>query len=89
MSSYLPTSRRSSTGRQLERMSSAELVAQLVADPESPWAEWKGGKPMTQAQLARALKPFRIFSEKVRLPSGGPLQGYMRSQFEDAWGRYL
>ena len=69
----------------LERISSADLVAQLAANPESPWAEWKGGKPITQAQLARVLKPFGIGSEVIRMPSGGTPRGYLRSQFEDAW----
>ena len=61
------------TGRILrDRISSAELIATLTSDPGSPWAEWKGGKPMTQAQLARVLKPFGITSEVIRLPSGKP-----------------
>ena len=73
----------------LDRISSAELVATLSANTESPWAEWKGGKPITQAQLARALKPFGIGSEVVRLSEHSTPRGYMRSQFEDAWERYL
>lgn len=73
----------------VERMSSAELTAKLTADLESPWAEWKGGKPITQAQLARVLKPFGIRPGGFRLPSGGTPRGYQRSQFEDAWERYL
>ena len=73
----------------LERISSAELVAALSADPESPWAEWKGGKPITQAQLARVLKPFGIASEAIRLQAAAPKRGYMRSQFDDSWERYL
>jgi hypothetical protein len=73
----------------LERISSADLVARLAANPESPWAEWKGGKPITQAQLARLLKPFGIASEVIRFASGGTPRGYMRVQFEDSWERYL
>ena len=52
------------------RISSAELVAQLAANAESPWAEWKGGKPITQVQLARVLKALRNFPRKIRLESG-------------------
>src|SRR5215467_2712903 len=40
-----------------EEIRSADLIAQLVADPERPWAEWKNGKPLTQKQLAALLKP--------------------------------
>ena len=63
----------------LERISSADLAATLGSDPTGPWAEWKGGKPITQAQLARVLKPHGIAPIKIRLLSGGTLQGYMRS----------
>jgi Protein of unknown function (DUF3631)/CHC2 zinc finger len=73
----------------LDRIGSAELVAQLVADAGSPWAEWKNGKPITQAQLARALKRWGVHPEKIRFQSGGALQGYQRHQFADAWERYL
>ena len=72
-----------------DRISSADLAATLGADTTSPWAEWKNSKPITQAQLARVLKPFGIAPAKIRLSSGGTLQGYVRSQFEDAWDRYL
>jgi hypothetical protein len=41
----------------VDRMSSSELVAGLTANPEARWSEWKRGKPITQAQLARELKP--------------------------------
>jgi hypothetical protein len=73
----------------VDRLSSADLVARLAANPESPWAEWKGGKPITQAQLARALKPFFIGSDVIRVPGGGTPRGYMRVQFKDSWERYL
>jgi putative DNA primase/helicase len=73
----------------LERISSADLVAQLSAYPDSPWCEWKAGRPITQAQLARVLKPFGIAPEVTRMPNGVTPRGYVRSQFTDAWDRYL
>jgi Protein of unknown function (DUF3631) len=42
----------------------------LGADMAGPWAEWKNGKPITQAQLARVLKSFGIAPIKIRLASG-------------------
>jgi hypothetical protein len=72
-----------------ERMSSTELVAQLSAYPDSPWSEWRNGKPITPAQLARLLKPYGIAPELIRLPGCTVIRGYIRGQFEDAWGRYL
>ena len=73
----------------LDRISSAELATTLGDDASSPFSEWKNGKPITQTQLARVLKPFGIHPEVIRLPGGGLLRGYQRSQFEDAWERYL
>jgi putative DNA primase/helicase len=73
----------------LERVSSADLAADLGADMAGPFSEWKNGKQITQAQLARVLKPFTVAPEVIRLPSGGTIRGYRRSQFEDLWERYL
>ena len=73
-----------------EIITSADLVAALVADPERPWATWgKGDKPFTQNGLARLLKPFAIISDTVH-PAGRPhAKGYKRVWFEDAWASYL
>jgi putative DNA primase/helicase len=76
-------------GEPPERVSSADLAAALGGDLTTPFSEWKSGKPITQAQLARVLKPFGVAPEVVRLPSGGTPRGYHRSQFEDLWERYL
>ena len=73
----------------LDRISSADLVAQLCTYSDSPWSEWRGGKPITQNQLARLLKPYGIAPQVIRLPSGGTIRGYLRTQFEEAWSRYL
>jgi Protein of unknown function (DUF3631) len=72
-----------------DAITSADLVAALVADPERPWAEWgKNGKPLTQNQLARLLRPFGIISETVH-PAGRPhAKGYKRAHFEEAWAAY-
>ena len=67
---------------------SQQLIDRLIADPDSEWAEWQRGKPITQAQLARLLKPFHIFPDQIWI-GGHQLRGYRRSQFEDAWSRYL
>lgn len=77
------------SAKPLDRISSAELATTLGEDTTSPFSEWKNGKLITQTQLARLLKPFRVYPEQTRLPSGGKLRGYERIQFEDAWERYL
>ena len=54
-----------------DRIASGNLCEELlIHSPDGPWSEWKAGKPITQTQLARALKPFGIASEKIWLPSG-------------------
>jgi hypothetical protein len=74
----------------LERLSSADLVEKLAAYADSPWAEYgKSRRPISQAQLARLLKPFGIAPQLIRLSSGGVMRGYLRAHFEDAWERYL
>src|SRR5262249_4640382 len=79
---------RAAFGDDRDVMKSAALVAALVADPERPWAEWRGGNPLTQKQLAGLLKPFGITSETVH-PAGGPHgKGYKRAGFEEAWAAY-
>jgi hypothetical protein len=70
-------------------MSSGELVEKLTAECDSHWSEWKSGKPITQAQLARLLRPFGIAPDRVRLPPDLRVRGYQRASFEDAWDRYL
>ena len=52
-----------------------------------PWADWKG-KAITQAALARLLKPFGIEPKGVRIGEATP-KGYDRAWFSDAWTRYL
>jgi hypothetical protein len=67
---------------------SADLVANLTADPEKPWVEWKHGKPLTQKQLGGLLRPFSISSETVSIPGLADAKGYRRSRFEEAWEAY-
>ena len=66
------------------RLPSAELLAQLHSMEDRPWAEVL----KTAKRLAELLKPFGIQSRTWRF-SLRVLHGYERSQFEDAFGRYL
>jgi hypothetical protein len=71
-----------------DRLASAVLVDRLVKIEGRPWAEWKGGKPITQNTLARHLGRFGIVSQTVRFSSGHTAKGYYRSDFDDAFERY-
>jgi hypothetical protein len=71
-----------------ERMSSAELLADLKEDETAPWASWgKGDGGLTARHLATLLRPYGIRPHTVR--QGGTFKGYKREQFEDSWERYL
>lgn len=75
--------------RAADRLSSDELVAYLGSLDERRWPEFRGGKPITKAQVARLLKGFGVSSGSVRLPDGRTPKGYYRSAFADAFARYL
>ncbi len=39
---------------------SGDLVRRLVGLEDRPWADWIGGRPITQARVARLLRSFGI-----------------------------
>lgn len=73
--------------RKTDSVPSKELAECLCEIEGRPWAEWNHGKPMSANNLARQLKKHHIHSLKIRFGSG-PVQGYRRGDFEDAWLRY-
>jgi Protein of unknown function (DUF3631) len=72
-------------------IASAELCRLLAEVEEGPWLAYgKARKPITQTEVAGLLRPFKITSTTVRPDGGGrPAKGYKRSQFTDAWRRYI
>jgi hypothetical protein len=75
--------------RSADRLPSAALVDALIRIEGHPWAEYgKAGKPLTQNQLARLLKPFAIVPEVIRVGTETP-RGYRLDQFTEAFERYL
>ena len=67
---------------------SDDLIQKITADTDSEWHEWRGGKPITQNQLARLLKPYGIAPDRVRI-GGRQVRGYLRAWFIEAWERWL
>jgi hypothetical protein len=74
-----------------EQIPSAELVAQLTADPDGEWAEFRGRGPLSQRQIATLLAGFEIFPVVLHPTKRASLsrRGYRRSQFDDAFARFL
>lgn len=76
-------------GPGVDRLSSADLCAELVKLEESPWPVLHKGQPLTVRGIARLLNPYGIMPGSVRLSDGRTPKGYYRASFEDAWSRYL
>src|SRR5262249_20196329 len=74
--------------RDVDRIRSADLCAALADQEARPWAEYPAGKPITATQLAARLKPYGISPCTIRINSETP-KGYRRSDFGDAFDRYL
>ena len=70
-----------------ERISSAELVKQLVAIEDRPWCEWKRGNPLTPNSMSRILKVFDIQPKQLRIGYEN-VKGYSLEMFKDAFIRY-
>lgn len=73
-----------------DAMFSVDLVAGLVADEESEWADMFG-KPINQRWLARELKKYGVTSRQVKIRQAGA-KGYTvagEEGLEQAWVRYL
>ncbi len=76
-------------GKDSDRISSADLVGALGGLTDRPWLTWSRGRPITTVAVARLLKTFGIVPNTIKLADGKQPNGYKRSQFDDAFGRYL
>jgi hypothetical protein len=74
-----------------DEIASEDLIDIMASDADSDWAEYRDGKKITQAQLARLLKPYRIIPGKVRpaVHGGKQKRGYRREWFLEAWEVWL
>ena len=74
------------SARDKDRFRSEELVNKLVALADRPWPEMPySGKPLTQAQLAKLLKPFKVAPKQVRFPDVLTFKGYKLADFDNAF----
>ena len=71
-----------------DKISSADLIARLVAMEDRPWPEYQG-KPITARKAAKLLAPHGISPGTVRFPTGNTAKGYKRSAFDNAFSTYL
>lgn len=47
-----------------DRIKSADLVTELTAIEDGPWAVWRGGEPITARMVASLLKPYDVHPER-------------------------
>ena len=74
--------------REVDRLTSAEIVDTLTTREDRPWPEYKRGKPLSKRQLARLLSRYGIQPRRVRVGQETP-RGYILDDFGEAFARYL
>ena len=67
-----------------ERIFGRQLAQRLRRIDDAPWNDCG----LTPNKLAILLRPFRILSNQIRVGAKTG-KGYLRSDFEDVWSRYL
>ena len=71
-----------------DQVRSEDLAAWLGNLDMRPWAEMRGGRPITKSQLSRLLAKVEVVSGSIRQDGSTP-KGYYRKRFEEAFARYL
>lgn len=72
-----------------DRLPSKQVVQALGAMEGRPWPEFRKGKPLSENQLAKMLKPFGVKPKTIRLQDATTPRGYLRPDLEDSFSRYL
>ncbi len=71
-----------------DRLATAAIIRHLTALEDRPWADDAQGHPLTPRRLATLLEGFRIKAKQIR-QGADTRKGYLRSDFTDAFRRYL
>jgi putative DNA primase/helicase len=74
--------------KNVERISTAELIHALCSDEEKTWATYNRGRQISPRQVSARLKEYGIVSKTIRVGVETP-KGYTREQFKEAFSRYL
>jgi len=71
-----------------DKLATASIIRHLTRLEERSWAEYAAGRPLTPRHLAQLLEGFRIKAKQIR-QGAATRKGYLRSDFTDAFRRYL
>jgi hypothetical protein len=78
--------------RNKDRITAPGLITDLAADETARWATYNKGKPISQAQVARLLKPYGIKPKTIRwddgTEDGSYPKGYLLEWFADVFSRF-
>lgn len=74
--------------KKADRITTAELIKELVSDDEKPWATYNKGFQIKPRQIAAKLKGYGIHSKTIRT-GFDTAKGYDRDQFTEAFSRYI
>ena len=82
---------RSTFTKNRTEITSEQVVQELVADPDSPWHEYRGRGPITKNQVAALLRDYDIRPVVVHPTKRADFSrhGYRAAQFEDAFARFF
>jgi hypothetical protein len=75
------------TERDVDRLTTENLVEALTGLDDAPWGDLRG-KPLDARGLARRLRKYEVRPGNHRFDEN-VLKGYRREDFHDAWNRYL
>jgi putative DNA primase/helicase len=70
-----------------DRIASASILSELLTMEDRPWNEFRFGRPLTAAGLAKLMKPFNVRVNKHRF-GAGTQRGYAKRDVEEAFRRY-
>ena len=72
-------------------ISSEQAVQEFLADPNSPWHEYRGRGPITKNQVAALLRDYDIRPVVLHPTKRADFSrhGYRAAHFEDAFARFL
>jgi putative DNA primase/helicase len=74
--------------KELEKISTINLINALTEDEEKPWATYNRGKRISPKQIALHLKGYGVESKSLRIDNR-IVKGFERSQFDEVFKRYL
>ncbi len=74
--------------RHATELSAEEIIAEICNLDENTWANYRG-KRITSDSFAAILRDFEIYSKRKTSGQGKGRMKWYRTDFEDAWQRYL